>query len=154
MSVAPDLSSAWSDLFMINADGTGLRQLTFNAPTQFTVNPTWAPDGQALAFEVAVSTDIGLTFQRSDIFAINVDGTGLTRLTSDGRSGQPAWGLAKIIRQASKGSLSMLEVERAIRDVKAMTGRDPLQTRIERRASPYEGIRLGLSSQATMPAAR
>lgn len=91
---ALDLSAGWSDLFLINADGTNVRQLTRAAPPQFVGNPTWSPDGQALAFDIQVVPDlIQSSVQQSDIFMIGANGTNFRRLTADGRSFSPAWGL-------------------------------------------------------------
>jgi DNA-binding SARP family transcriptional activator/Tol biopolymer transport system component/streptogramin lyase len=44
----------------------------------------WSPDGTALTF--AGSFEVP-----SDVFIVNSDGTGLTRLTSDGLAGAPSW---------------------------------------------------------------
>lgn len=94
-------SAGWSNLFVINADGSGLRQLTDAAPTRFVYSPTWSPDGEFLAFGVAAvaagftapGSDIFATrfTAEGDIFAIRPDGTGLARLTNDRRSFWPAW---------------------------------------------------------------
>lgn len=91
LSIAPDHRTSWSDLFVVNADSTGLRKLTSNTPKQFIGTPTWSPDGQVLAFDVGISED-GTSLQQSDLFTISANGTGLARLTSDGRSFHPAWG--------------------------------------------------------------
>jgi WD40 repeat protein len=46
--------------------------------------PAWSPDGRRLAFVVA-------TESHSDIYTIDADGTGFTRLTDDGGSHLPSW---------------------------------------------------------------
>src|SRR5438034_456400 len=72
-----------SEISIMNADGTGLTQLThspFNGG-----NPNWSPDGQHIAFH---STRDGV----GQIFVMNVDGTGLTQLTHNGVNDfAPAW---------------------------------------------------------------
>jgi Tol biopolymer transport system component len=67
------------DIYVMNADGSGVRQLT-SGPDQ-DVSPTWSPDGSKIAFvrmngqEGGVETEI-----------VNVDGSGLRRLLSCDRS--------------------------------------------------------------------
>ncbi|MEA3410420.1 MAG: hypothetical protein U9R74_02650 [Pseudomonadota bacterium] len=93
-TIALDLSAGWSDLFLINADGTNVRQLTRAAPPQFVGSPTWAPSGQALAFDIQIVPDlIQGVVQQSDIFMIGANGANFRRLTADARSFNPAWGL-------------------------------------------------------------
>ena len=46
--------------------------------------PGWSPDGTALAFA-------GTFEVPSNLYIINSDGTGLTRLTNDGAAGSPSW---------------------------------------------------------------
>jgi Tol biopolymer transport system component len=90
-SVDLNTMAAWSDLFVMNVDGAGLRQMTFARPSQHVTSPAWSPDGQFLAFDVQISPDLLVTVQSTDLYAIRADGTGLTRLTNDGRSYSPAW---------------------------------------------------------------
>lgn len=75
----------WSaGLRVMNADGTGSRQLTSGA-TDYT--PSWSPDGRTVVF----STDRVEVFD-SDIWAINADGSGLRPLTSGPDHDRfPAW---------------------------------------------------------------
>lgn len=72
-------------VFIINADGSGLRQLSPDDPdpNQFFYAddaPTWSPDGSRLAF-----TRDGV------LQVINADGTGLTSLGNDDAASSPDW---------------------------------------------------------------
>jgi Tol biopolymer transport system component/pimeloyl-ACP methyl ester carboxylesterase len=60
-------------LFSINPDGTGLRQLT-RAKGYGAENPMWSPDGSAIAFGVGRET-------RADVFTALPDGSGQRRLS-------------------------------------------------------------------------
>jgi Tol biopolymer transport system component len=81
-------------LFVMNADGTGVRRLT--TPVQgpggaasSDVTPAWSPDGRRIAF----SSDRA-DFAEPDIFRIDADGTHLTQLTRTPfftGDGNPAW---------------------------------------------------------------
>jgi TolB protein len=62
-----------SDVWIVNRDGTGLRDLT-NNPRAIDNAPAWSPTGTQIAF----TSDRTGTNQ---IYIINVDGTGLTQLT-------------------------------------------------------------------------
>jgi PKD repeat protein len=63
------------ELYLMNADGSGVRRVTFNEG--FVGLPAWFRDGTSIAFDCEV--DSGNT----DICAIKTDGTSLVRLTSD-----------------------------------------------------------------------
>lgn len=60
-----------SEIFIIDADGRNLKQLTENPDTE--LSPHWSPDGRSLVFynEDVSGTDEIL----GTIFTINIDGT-------------------------------------------------------------------------------
>lgn len=60
------------DIYLVNADGSGLTQLTDGAGTD--LHPSWSPDGRRIVFISDRDGD-------SDIYTVNADGSGLTRLT-------------------------------------------------------------------------
>jgi Tol biopolymer transport system component/PKD repeat protein len=72
-----------SQLFLMNADGTGETQLT-SAPSVTQANfPDWSPDGSAVAFAGSTSLGVG-------VHVVRADGTGLTRVTTANDS-FPSW---------------------------------------------------------------
>src|SRR6266568_5156707 len=50
------------------------------------VSPSWSPDGRRLAFTRIFEGGV-----RTDVFVVDRDGSGLTRLTRDGKSSWPVW---------------------------------------------------------------
>jgi TolB protein len=62
------------DLFAINADGTGLTQLTFTRELEQAAG--WSPDGSKILLN-----RFGSAPGYADIYVMNVDGTGVRRLT-------------------------------------------------------------------------
>ena len=94
-SITPGLAPAWSpdgtrlayecaeEICVINADGTGLAQLTVNPAGNH--RPTWAPDGSKIAF---AATHAGVV----ELYAMAANGSGVVRLTQGvGFVGSPAW---------------------------------------------------------------
>ena len=69
-------------LFVMNADGTDIRQVT-NLNNMGGRN-TWSPDSTKLAFYRGPQGD-------RNIYVINVDGTGLVKLTNGGDNLGPSW---------------------------------------------------------------
>src|SRR2546427_468353 len=68
---------------IINADGTGLRQVTPEpGPLDFAFDegPTWSPDGTRLAFT-----------RTSVLHVITADGTGMTARPNEELAGTPSW---------------------------------------------------------------
>jgi Tol biopolymer transport system component len=77
-------SAARRGLFVVNADGTGLRRVT--RTTTLDVQPAWSPDGRRLAFARSVPG------WREEIFVVGADGRGLRRLTRNrGQDLEPDW---------------------------------------------------------------
>ena len=74
-------------LFVINRDGTGLKQLTAWGQLQ-AGNAHWSPDGQRIVFQSFGSFPDGTTPQ---IYTISPDGTHLVQLTTNERNSWPAW---------------------------------------------------------------
>ena len=72
-------------IFVMNADGTGRRNLT--GDTHLTTNkfPTWSPDGRKIAFH---SQHI---LKGYDIYVITAEGKNLEKLTEDGSNRFPAY---------------------------------------------------------------
>jgi Tol biopolymer transport system component len=71
-----------SDLFVMNADGTGVRQL-FETPKNET-GAKWSPDGKRIAFESSKLTGNEKHFvpNSDEIYVVGEDGKGLTNLTN------------------------------------------------------------------------
>ena len=93
-------SSNWSmakaEIYTVDAAGDAPVRLTQNRV--FDGSPSWSPDGRSIAF--VRSTGKGATCVNcpptklgpAEIYLINADGTGLTRLTHNGvTEGSPAW---------------------------------------------------------------
>jgi Tol biopolymer transport system component len=73
------------DVWVMNADGSEPRRVTnFTERGIGAMNPHWSPDGRRILFRSRV--------KMVEIYVINLDGTGLTRLTDDpGEEATPSW---------------------------------------------------------------
>lgn len=70
-----------SDIFVVNADGTGLARLT--SDEYHDADPSWFPDGGRIAFASQRDSDEpGCVRSEYDLYVMNPDGTGTVRLTS------------------------------------------------------------------------
>ena len=76
---------SYFQIFTINADGTGRKQITWSASHH--EHPKWSPDGTRIAFDGNVKEA-----KNYDVYVMNANGTGLVRLTSNSAyDGEPAW---------------------------------------------------------------
>lgn len=78
-------------LWLMGEDGAWLRRLTDLPGAEF--SPTWSPDGTRVAFRYWLDME-GSGYGGTDVYVVNVDGSGLTNLThSSGDSSylSPAW---------------------------------------------------------------
>jgi len=89
-----------ANIAVVNADGTGFRLLTNVGTNQLCTHPCFSPDGRRVAFTVLTGKfgmirpeHLAALQVTADIYSVNLDGTGLRRITDDGISAQPAWGL-------------------------------------------------------------
>ena len=71
-----------SNLFVMNPDGSGLRQLTHVPPKSNAAFATYSPDG----------TKIVLLGPRDDRYTMDANGTHLTRIVADQPGGLSDWG--------------------------------------------------------------
>ena len=72
-----------SEIYLINADGTGLVQLTHNSVGDLAA--VWSPDSSRLVFGSDRDGDW-------EVFLMNADGTGIVQLThNSGQDSSPAW---------------------------------------------------------------
>ena len=71
-------------IFVMNADGTGRRNLTADTQLRRNSNPSWSPDGSKIAF--SSRRHFIPAPSRNDIFVITADGKELEQLTDGPRS--------------------------------------------------------------------
>ena len=93
------------EIYVINADGTGLRRLTRNAVPDG--HPVWSPDGRRIAF---LRWRDGPT---ANIYVMNADGSGQRKLTqTPRRQGELAWSPdgEKIAFSAPAGHLGAADI--------------------------------------------
>ncbi len=102
--------SQGSNIWFINADGTGLKALTA-LTTASVYNPQWSPDGAKIIFVSSQNVDGTNTLNSSNtsnIWVVNVDGTALKVLTTataaSAGSSQPQWSAdgTKIVYQSQR----------------------------------------------------
>jgi Tol biopolymer transport system component len=106
-----------SEIWVMNADGTGQAQLTRDGAKQGgkcadsgSREPVWSPDGTKIAFTSYMNGTVGSS---SDIFVMNPDGTGRVNLTKfSGFDDEPAWSPdgTKIAWRSNRGNSNDAEV--------------------------------------------
>ena len=71
-------------IFVMNADGTGRRNLTDNTGLTKSWHPTWSPDGKKIVFDSQHIFAPGLPYH---IYVMTAEGEELERLTKEGSQG-------------------------------------------------------------------
>ena len=70
------------ELFVVNADGTGLKALTTSVNQSRDEYASWAPDGSKIYF-TRTTPDFAKATSHSEIWSVNANGTGLTKVSND-----------------------------------------------------------------------
>jgi TolB protein len=92
----PGAATSDSDIFVANVDDllagvAGPMNLT-NNPDAIDDDPDWSPDGRRIVFTSHPVTDDPQRSNLAEVYVINVDGTGLTRLTFNAEEERaPSW---------------------------------------------------------------
>ncbi len=116
--VFTNTTNGHDQIYTINADGSGQTLISDGKSIDFA--PAWSPDGRQIAF---ISTR-----DKGGLFLMNVDGTGLTTVTTTGNVHSPAWSpdgkqIAFVLINTIGSGLSVINTDgtkaRTIRDFKA-----------------------------------
>lgn len=103
----------WGNVFVMNADGSNPKRLTQAVPDSFA--PAWSPDSGKIAFVSTEGQDLTADNKFTQIYVINVDGTGLKRLTGGELHGGdwPSWSPdgTKVVFVHSLGGLYIVEAD-------------------------------------------
>jgi Tol biopolymer transport system component len=96
IAFARDNGTGFNEIYVMNADGSRQTRLTESVAndTSFShsgdFEPTWSPDGTKIAF--TSYRDATIASPNTEIYVMNADGSGITRLTDEFESDlQPSW---------------------------------------------------------------
>lgn len=79
------------DVFVMDADGSNLKQLTPERTGVHSGQPAWSPDGGRIVFVRGDSLPTALIVRPGSIFMMNADGSDERRLTRGWLDARPAW---------------------------------------------------------------
>ena len=111
------------DIYVMNDDRTGSRQLTKNTVSTDR-HPRWSPDGKRIAFTRIMDKKLSQT--SGELFIMNADGTNVQRFTDDNFSDNyPSWspdGKKIVFRKRLRGQSEVHIIDLATRNVTQLTG--------------------------------
>lgn len=96
-----------SEIYVMDSDGTGVAPLPIGSFSNTMLG--WSPDGAMMAFSGAPTSYTPPSSEDAEIYAINIDGTGLDALTDNEEADDtdPDWGAPPATRQLTVNSLSL-----------------------------------------------
>jgi TolB protein len=89
--VGESTTFTFDDVFVMDADGSDVRQVTVDEEDLWSGQPTWSPDGKELAYVRGESIASTVTSKYGELFRIELDGTGRRRLTTGEPDTDPDW---------------------------------------------------------------
>ncbi len=79
------------DVFVMDSDGGGRRQLTAEVNGRHAGQPAWSPDGEEIVFTRDDAIPTTIPARPGELFVMKLDGTGVRSLTRNARDLHPAW---------------------------------------------------------------
>jgi TolB protein len=89
--VGESTTFTFDDVFVMDADGSGVRQVTADEEDLWSGQPTWSPDGKELAYVRGEAIASTVTSKYGELFRIELDGSGKRRLTTGEPDTDPDW---------------------------------------------------------------
>ena len=79
------------DVFVMDADGSAVRQLTQDRGGRSFGQPAWSPDGSQIAYVDGASVSSTVSFRFGRLTVVDVDGSGARRVTDGRVDADPDW---------------------------------------------------------------
>jgi TolB protein len=89
--VGESTTFTFDDVFVMDADGGDVRQVTADEEDLWSGQPTWSPDGKELAYVRGEAIASTVTSKYGELFRIGLDGSSRRRLTTGEPDTDPDW---------------------------------------------------------------
>ena len=89
--VGESTTFTFDDVFVMDADGSDVRQVTADEEDLWSGQPTWSPDGQELAYVRGESIASTVSSKYGELYRIGLDGDGMRPLTTGQPDTDPDW---------------------------------------------------------------
>jgi Tol biopolymer transport system component len=89
--VGESTTFTFDDVFVMDADGSDVRQITADEEDLWSGQPTWSPDGRELAYVRGESVASTVQSKYGELHRIELDGSGRGRLTTGQPDTDPDW---------------------------------------------------------------
>jgi TolB protein len=89
--VGESTTFTFDDVFVMDADGSHVRQVTADEEDLWSGQPTWSPDGRELAYVRGEAIASTVQSKYGELYRIGLDGDGMRRLTAGEPDTDPDW---------------------------------------------------------------